>query len=38
MIKKLIYAIAATWLFKKYILPRFNHDAVEETTPPTQEP
>ena len=38
MIKKLIYAIAATYLVKKYVLPRFKHDAVEETAPPTTEP
>jgi hypothetical protein len=39
VIKKLIYAIAATYLVKKYVMPHFKHETVEETTsPPTTEP
>ena len=39
MIKKLIYAIAATYLVKKYVLPHFRNETAEETAPPpTTEP
>jgi len=38
MIKKLIYAIAATYLVKKYVMPHFKHEPAEEAAPPTTEP
>lgn len=30
-VKKIFYAITATWLFRKYVKPRFNHEAKDAT-------
>jgi hypothetical protein len=36
LIKKLIMAIAATYLVKKYVMPHFKHETAEGTPPAEQ--
>lgn len=33
-VKKIFYAITATWLFKKYVKPRFNREAKDSAPKP----